>query len=337
MTLIRSLFRQVAYRSGAFGLERLRLRGALTVVMFHRVIDAADPDFVDADPTYTITPELFDDLLGFFGDHYTVVSLADVIGASGPGGVRPLPDYPLLITFDDGWADNLRYAAPLLKSHRLPAVIFAVAGALISPDTTWWHEQVFAAARSGNLVSALGESALAKDLNQMAALSRLDLFDIISRLAAIDQTERDRILRRISKPGAARMMLSPSDLPALTKSRIAIGVHGYTHMPLTHLDDVEGELWLARNTIASLTGDPTSSTALACPHGRYDSRVIRAAHAAGMRVVFTSDPVLNRTADGTLQSVKPIGRISIGTELESPSRRLNVAAAAAWLWRRTCA
>src|SRR5579864_5457990 len=145
MTLVRSLLRQVAYRSGAFGLERLRLRRALTVVMFHRVIDAADPEFADADPASTITPELFDDLLGFFENHYAVVSLADVIDASSPDEYRPLPDYPLLITFDDGWADNLRHAAPLLRNHRLPAVIFAVAETLISPDTAWWHEQVFAA------------------------------------------------------------------------------------------------------------------------------------------------------------------------------------------------
>src|SRR5260370_32709832 len=63
---------------------------------------------------------------------------------------RPLQRHPLLITFDDGWADNLRYGAPLLSRRGLPAVIFVVAEALLSPANGWWQEQIFAASRSGN-------------------------------------------------------------------------------------------------------------------------------------------------------------------------------------------
>ena len=45
------------------------------------MIDRADPDFAQADPDYTLAADLFDGLLGFFADHYSVVSLADVIAA----------------------------------------------------------------------------------------------------------------------------------------------------------------------------------------------------------------------------------------------------------------
>ena len=45
MRTLRPLLRKAAYRSGALGMVRSRLRRALTVVMFHRVMDPADPDF----------------------------------------------------------------------------------------------------------------------------------------------------------------------------------------------------------------------------------------------------------------------------------------------------
>src|SRR5437773_6222275 len=143
---LRRLLRTAAYRSGALGLARTRLRRALTVVMLHRIMDPADPDFAQADPEFTLSTSLFDQLLGFFVNHYAVVSLDDVMRARE--GVRPLPDHALLITFDDGWADNLRYAAPLLKERGLPAVIFVAAEPILSASKAWWQEQVFAAARA---------------------------------------------------------------------------------------------------------------------------------------------------------------------------------------------
>lgn len=38
----------------------------------------------------------------------------------------PLPDHPVLITFDDGYTSNLELAAPILERHGLNAVIFVI-------------------------------------------------------------------------------------------------------------------------------------------------------------------------------------------------------------------
>ena len=82
MTALRPFLRDVAYRSGALSLARSKLRHALTVLMLHRVIDPADPDFAQSDPTYTLSAPLFEQLLQFLRDHYAVVSLRDVMHAS---------------------------------------------------------------------------------------------------------------------------------------------------------------------------------------------------------------------------------------------------------------
>jgi hypothetical protein len=47
-------------------LSRSGVRHALTVVMFHRVIDPGDADFAQADPVYTVSAPLFEQQLGSF-------------------------------------------------------------------------------------------------------------------------------------------------------------------------------------------------------------------------------------------------------------------------------
>lgn len=40
----------------------------------------------------------------------------------------PLPEKPIVITFDDGYADNYEYALPVLRQYGLTASVFVVAG-----------------------------------------------------------------------------------------------------------------------------------------------------------------------------------------------------------------
>jgi peptidoglycan/xylan/chitin deacetylase (PgdA/CDA1 family) len=59
---------------------------------------------------------------------YTPVSLDDVI--SHYTQQAPLPPQAVLISFDDGYRDNLENAAPILKRYGYPAVLFAPIGYL---------------------------------------------------------------------------------------------------------------------------------------------------------------------------------------------------------------
>ncbi len=286
--------------------------------MLHRVIDPADPHFEQADPTYTLSAPLFGQLLEFLRDHYAVVSLRDVMNASD--GAGRLPDHAVLISFDDGWADNLRYAAPLLQARGLPAVVFAVPDAILTPGDRWWQEQVFAAGRCGTLPS--DGSAL----------------DLVARLVPMELDQRTQILANVPAGQChGRMMLTPEQVPQLATFGIDVGLHGYSHAPLTMVADVELELTRAKQAIATMSGGTATTNALSCPHGRYDAKVIAGAHAAGMNLVFTSDPILNLTRNGRLTPVRPLGRINVeARQITDEVQRFNPAAAARWLWARDC-
>jgi peptidoglycan/xylan/chitin deacetylase (PgdA/CDA1 family) len=89
----------------------------LRVLMYHKVNDVS-PNPITV-PTAVFAEQMA--LLRTLG--YTPVSLDAVRDHYVLGAA--LPDRAVLITFDDGYRDNLLNAFPILREHAFPAVIFA--------------------------------------------------------------------------------------------------------------------------------------------------------------------------------------------------------------------
>lgn len=76
--------------------------------------------------TYSVEPEEFERQLQYLSDQgYNTVSLLDI--AKARKGKLTLPDKPLVLTFDDGYKDNLTTALPLLQRYGMTATVFMVA------------------------------------------------------------------------------------------------------------------------------------------------------------------------------------------------------------------
>jgi peptidoglycan/xylan/chitin deacetylase (PgdA/CDA1 family) len=89
---------------------------SLRVLMYHKVNDLPNNRM-------SMPVSLFDDQMAELGElGYTVVDLDAVLAHYV--GRKPLPDGAVLITFDDGYRDNLENAAPVLKKYGYPAVQF---------------------------------------------------------------------------------------------------------------------------------------------------------------------------------------------------------------------
>ena len=124
-----SAFASVLY---GVGLHRPILKDRAVVVVFHRVDDRYPDDAI------TISVARFAALCRFFVRRFEVIGLAELVTLLEQG--KPLRGQ-LAITFDDGYRDNHRVAAPILQQFGLPACFFVTTGFIDSAEVPWWDQR----------------------------------------------------------------------------------------------------------------------------------------------------------------------------------------------------
>ena len=88
------------------------------IIMYHSILKSKSNK-------YTISPSILEsDLKYIKSKGYETITMADLIDYVYNGTV--LPAKPIIITFDDGFYNNLGYAVPLLHKYNMKAVISIV-------------------------------------------------------------------------------------------------------------------------------------------------------------------------------------------------------------------
>ena len=158
----------------------------LRVLMYHKVNDLPENPL-------SVPVGLFDEQMAQLAElGYSVVSLDDVLAHYVDG--RELPSRPVLITFDDGYRDNLEHAAPVLARHGYAAVLF-VPIAYLEDQLPLPHEERLAARGVVNATLDWGELAELE-----AAGIRIESHGISHRpLAdlALDEAAREIVLSKL--------------------------------------------------------------------------------------------------------------------------------------------
>jgi peptidoglycan/xylan/chitin deacetylase (PgdA/CDA1 family) len=115
----------------------------VTIVTYHRVTDK-DINQIELSLPYLFTSKRnFEKQLQFFKKWYKVVSFTDVLDYAKGGSI---PWNCLIITFDDGYADNYHYAYPALREMNLPATFFIPAekiGRNDAQSSFWWDRTYY--------------------------------------------------------------------------------------------------------------------------------------------------------------------------------------------------
>jgi peptidoglycan/xylan/chitin deacetylase (PgdA/CDA1 family) len=75
----------------------------------------------------SVTPEMFDAQLKLLRDRsFTTITLRDLYNYLAIG--TPLPDNPIILTFDDGYIDNYTNALPILQKYGMIGTFFVLTG-----------------------------------------------------------------------------------------------------------------------------------------------------------------------------------------------------------------
>lgn len=126
----------VELRSGgmrALRAVRSRMGGAVIVLTYHRVQD------ISLDPQRLAVPVArFDEHVAALSSRYELMTAGDLFRRMAEG--VKLPRRGLVITLDDGYADSLGAALPVLKAHDACATVFVSSGFVAGNREFWWDE-----------------------------------------------------------------------------------------------------------------------------------------------------------------------------------------------------
>jgi peptidoglycan/xylan/chitin deacetylase (PgdA/CDA1 family) len=103
----------------------------LPVLMYHHV----GPQRPGTYASLTVSPERFERHISWLARRgYTGIRPSDWVKWRREG--KGLPDKPVLLTFDDGYADLAKYALPVLRRYGFGAAVFVVTGR-VGGTSTW--------------------------------------------------------------------------------------------------------------------------------------------------------------------------------------------------------
>ena len=278
------------------------------VLLYHRVAD------VRRDPwRLCVGPARFEEQLAALSRVARPIALGDLVQALRAGRC---PRRAVVVTFDDGYADNLHHARPLLARHGVPATVFVAAGQLGSAREFWWDDlerilfeppllppvlaiEVDGAVRRWELgAAAQAPTSVAGECDwepwgteHPSARHRL-YAELWSLLHPLDAGVRGAILDWLAawaglapegRPG--HRALTPEEVQALSRDGLVeIGCHTVTHTVLSALPVAEQREEIARSkaTLEEIIG--RSVTSFAYPYGRredYTAETVALVRAGG--------------------------------------------------------
>lgn len=199
------------------------LRRRLTSVFGHRAADEPCP-FVSSLYRYPSVAELRS-ALDFLGRHFRFVTLDDVVGHFTQG--RTLPDFPLFLSFDDGFRNMIDCVAPVLRETGAPATFFLTVDAVE-------NRRLFYGLRRSYLIGRLSKDAerrvLCEGLREVSVHAP-EGRNLVDRAADILEVDWPAVL------AAERPFMTKAECRGLLDMGFSLGAHGVSHERFAELDD----------------------------------------------------------------------------------------------------
>lgn len=297
-------------------LVRRRLRSAVRrrrpragILMYH-AIRRQDPDPWGI----CVRPEHFDDQLAVLAERRRVVDA----GAIAAGEVYAPDGGAVAVTFDDGYADNLTAALPLLEKYEIPATVFVIGNALGRPHDFWWEALERAVLLPRRLPDRLhfpfGTGARIRPVHvdddpaglagwradeQPPVTARQQLFrDLWDEIVVLEPAAQDDAAAHLTRwagadstPDPHRRSLTVDEFLELAgHPLITIGGHTLDHPSLIDwpAERQHAQIAAGNARLTELTGTPV--TRLSYPYGRHDASARRAVAGLGLDFACTSSP-----------------------------------------------
>lgn len=301
-------------RTGRRLLRRLSRRAV--ILLYHRIA-AIRPDPY----RLAVQPQHFAEQLEVLRKRAHPIPLASLATALRRGS---LPPRAIVVTFDDGYADNLYHAKPLLERTDVPATAFVTSGDLDRMREFWWDRlerilldtprlpdelslRISGESRAWSLdLTTAAYGSVNAELHRSWSLEdggtqtpRHALFrELYALLRGSSHDERESTLAHLQlwagstdAPRASHRALLGEELLRLADGELVeIGAHTVTHPALASLplEAQRAEIVGSKNQLEHILGRRVTS--FSYTHGSRNTETVRAVREAGFLCACSSTP-----------------------------------------------
>ncbi|MAT92304.1 MAG: carbohydrate esterase family protein [Halioglobus sp.] len=198
-------------------------RQRLAILIYHRVVPAPD-ELRPGEPTV----DEFDWQMRLLRDHFNPLSLAEGVQRLREGS---LPPRAVCVTFDDGYADNERYAMTVLRRYGVPATVFVSTGFL--NGGRMFNDTVIETVRTLDEPTLdlrdleLGVHSLATTQQRLAAIA-----EVLTAVRYMEPQERDArvaAIAALSRVPHEHLMMTDEQVRNLARNQVTVGAHTVNH------------------------------------------------------------------------------------------------------------
>jgi peptidoglycan/xylan/chitin deacetylase (PgdA/CDA1 family) len=278
--------------------------------LFHRVSPDRDRLWDPMDVA------LFDKCISYISKNYQVALLEDLVLSPQLKGSKNVAT----ILFDDGYKDNIEYAAPILAKYKCPASFYVVTDCIDHDTPTWTHvlEHSFQHTSKSNinltfdfLPLELRVTSLPDDDARMSYVKKLKPF-----LKAVTHERRNEVMTRIQEAYSdirlPKLMMNWNDLRELKNAGHYIGSHTVTHAMLGTMTNQEEIIYELRNSAQRIEKELGHfPKTISYPVGSYNETTIRLSREAGYTIGLA---VKQKMYDPSKDSIFEIPRIELYNE-----------------------
>jgi peptidoglycan/xylan/chitin deacetylase (PgdA/CDA1 family) len=277
---------------------KARFLGGAMILGYHRIASVESDEY-----EVCISPEHFAQQMEMLSKYARPVSLFKLVQHMKDGKI---PHHSVVVTFDDGYADNFYQAKPILEKHGVPATIFVCTGYI--GKEFWWDELerlvMTSAAAPRDLVLQAGDKRFPSERSIVRpgagmAASREERREVrhalYNFLLPLDFEELSKAMNAIrnwaggpSESPTHRVMNHDELLKLSKDGLIEIGSHTRNHPMLPHLSlqRQKDEIFQGKQDLESMLGKQVCG--FAYPNGRATPDAKRIVHEAGFAYACTS-------------------------------------------------
>ena len=227
----------------------ISLYSKVSILLYHRV----SPEYINNPYGNFVSLDKFEYQISFIKNKYNIISLHELHNIIINNNIPK--DHKIVITFDDGYIDNYKYAFPILSKYSIPATIFLLSDYINSNETVWdWN--LYKIIYQSNCIEKITE--LDFPVGIFSQNKKELLWNLVNYFKYIKPSTRKDCIKKISDKLLINdynfnenRIMNWDEIKEMSKNLIDFGSHGCSHTSFLNQDNhfVDCELLKSKEII----------------------------------------------------------------------------------------